>query len=84
MNVWEPRKLKVTDSIKASSNTWLTSVDVEKQEGKLVAIGTLDNKILVFEINKENRRGIDPEAKKHKAQLLGHTGAIQTVQFLSN
>jgi len=67
MNVWEPRKLKVTDSIKASSNTWLTSVDVEKQEGKLVAIGTLDNKILVFEINKENRRGIDPEAKKHKA-----------------
>lgn len=54
MNVWEPKGTKVIDSIKASSNTWLTSVDVEKSEGKLVAIGTLDNKILVFEINKGN------------------------------
>ena len=44
--------MKVKESIKASSNTWLTSVDVEKQEGKRVAIGTLDNKILIFEINK--------------------------------
>lgn len=30
MNVWEPKQMKVIDSIKASSNTWLTSVDVEK------------------------------------------------------
>ncbi|KAL4470698.1 hypothetical protein ABPG72_016703 [Tetrahymena utriculariae] len=83
MNVWVPNKNKVIDSIKASNSTWLTSADVERQDGKITAIGTLDNKILIFEINKENRRGIDPEGKKHKAQLLGHTGAIQTVQFLS-
>ncbi len=52
MNVWDPISGKVIDSIKASKSTWLTSVDVENQEGKLVSIGTLDNKILIFEINK--------------------------------
>lgn len=28
---------------------WLTTVDIEKQDGKKVACGTLDGKILIYE-----------------------------------
>jgi hypothetical protein len=32
-----------------ASKIWLTSVDVEQQEGRKVACGTLDGKLLIFE-----------------------------------
>jgi len=30
---------------------WLTTVDIEKYDGKKVACGTLDGKVLIYEYN---------------------------------
>ena len=41
-------------TIKASQ-TWLTAVDVERVEGRRIAVGTLDYKILIYEMNTTNK-----------------------------
>jgi len=63
-----------------ASKTWLTSVDVDKVEGRRVACGTLDNKILIFEINtSQNKTGKNFNINKPMYELMGHSGAIQCV-----
>lgn len=48
------------------SDTWLMSVDAEKTEGKILAIGTLDNKILITDINNNNSTGFKPFKEEAK------------------
>ena len=48
LKIWDVAQNVLIQQFHAS-NMWLTTVDVEKQEGKKVACGTLDGKVLVYE-----------------------------------
>lgn len=48
-----------------------------------MACGTLDGKVLIFEINQSNKKGKTFSKDKANIELFGHSGAIQCIQFLS-
>ncbi|CAD8058271.1 unnamed protein product [Paramecium primaurelia] len=82
LKIWDVAQNRLIQQFHAS-NMWLTTVDVEKQEGKKVACGTLDGKVLVYEINQSNKKGKSFSKDKPNIELFGHSGSIQCVQFLS-
>jgi WD40 repeat protein len=80
---WDAASGKILTTIEASK-TWLNSVDFERTEGKKVACGSLDAKILIFEINipvKKKEKDINKNKPIH--ELVGHTGAVQCCRFLN-
>lgn len=78
---------KILQQVEATK-TQLFSVDVEKQEGKRVCMGTMDNKILVFEINSKQKftklTGRNFNQNKPIHELQGHSGPIPCVKFLNS
>ncbi len=74
MNVSDVTSNKNTHSFQLAK-TWLTSVDVDKTEGRYVACGTMDSKILITEINM-NQKNTTREYK-NKIELLGINGQVQ-------
>lgn len=80
---WDAFTNKILTKIEASK-TWLISADFEKTEGKKVACGTLDAKLLIFEINtlvKKKEKNINKNKPIH--ELVGHQGAINCCKFLN-
>ncbi|KRX01073.1 WD40-repeat-containing domain [Pseudocohnilembus persalinus] len=67
------------------TQSWILSVDVEKQEGIKIALGTLDNKIILFDnvINQE-KKVKDFTQDKPQQILQSHIGPVYAVQFLSS
>ena len=81
---WDASTNQIISLIEASK-TWLISVDIEKIEGKKVASGTLDAKLLIFEINTQVKKK-EKNVYKNKPihELVGHTGAVQCCKFLNS
>lgn len=80
---WDAFEGKILTKIEASK-TWLISADFERTEGKKVACGTLDAKLLIFEINtlvKKKEKNINKNKPVH--ELVGHQGAINCCKFLN-
>ena len=80
---WDAFENKMISKIQASKN-WLISCDFEKTEGKKVACGALDAKLLIFELNtlvKKKEKNINKNKPIH--ELVGHQGAIQCCKFLN-
>lgn len=80
---WDAFTSKILTKIQASKS-WLNSCDFEKTEGKKVACGALDAKLLIFEMNtlvKKKEKNINKNKPIH--ELVGHQGAIQCCKFLN-
>lgn len=65
------------------SDSWINSIHFEPYEGNLAAAGTLNSKIAILYMNEKKTKAKSTRFKKAH-ELVGHTGSIACVRFLSN
>ena len=74
-----------------AAQTWINTLDIEPAENKLLAVGTMNARILLYEINKDDKKSkgkhMEEEDQKDDQsvyKLVGHNGGVLCCKFLSD